>query len=84
MVSHAKTQSRKVAKAMTENEIARLIVDSAYKVHTSSGPGLLESVYEAVLCYELRKRGLTVARQVTVPLISEGLQLEQAFLEIWL
>jgi GxxExxY protein len=64
---------------MTENEIARLIVDSAYKVHTSLGPGLLESVYEAVLCYELRKRGLTVTRQVAVLLIYEGLQLEQAF-----
>jgi GxxExxY protein len=43
---------------MTENEIARVIVDACYKVHTVLGPGLLESVYEAVLGYELGKRGL--------------------------
>ena len=43
---------------MTENEIAREIVDAAYKIHTTLGPGLLESVYEAVLAYELQKRGL--------------------------
>ena len=38
---------------MTENEIAKEIVDAAYKVHTTLGPGLLESVYETVLAYEL-------------------------------
>jgi GxxExxY protein len=43
---------------MTENEITGEIVDAAYKVHTTLGPGLLESVYEAALAWELEKRGL--------------------------
>ena len=43
---------------MKENDIAKLIVDAAYNVHTKLGPGLLESVYEVVLAYELEKRGL--------------------------
>jgi GxxExxY protein len=48
---------------MTENDIATQIVDSAYKIHTTLGPGLLESVYEAVLAEELTQRGLRVVRQ---------------------
>jgi GxxExxY protein len=48
---------------MTENEIATDIVDASYKIHTILGPGLLESVYEAVLAFELEKRGLHVIRQ---------------------
>jgi GxxExxY protein len=51
---------------MTENEIAREIVDAALKVHRALGPGLLESVYEIVLAYELEQRGLRVARQAPV------------------
>lgn len=53
---------------MTENEIAREIVDAAYKVHTTLGPGLLESVYETVLAYELEMRGLEAARQMAIPI----------------
>ena len=41
---------------MTENEVAREIVDAAYKIHTTLGPGLLESVYLAVMIYELKQR----------------------------
>ena len=52
---------------MTENEIARLVVDAADPVHTRRGPGLLESVYKAVLAYELKKRGLRVQCQVPIP-----------------
>jgi len=52
---------------MTENEIAELIVDAAYKIHTTLGPGLLESVYQAVMAYELSKRKLRVARQLRIP-----------------
>ncbi len=48
---------------MTENEIATIIVDAAYKIHTRLGPGILESVYEAMLAYELSKRGLQLRRQ---------------------
>ncbi len=45
---------------MKENDISKLILDSAFVVHTKLGPGLLESVYEVVLAHELRKSGLTV------------------------
>lgn len=64
---------------MTENEIAREIVDAAYKIHVTLGPGLLESVYEVVLAYELRKRGLSVDCQQPIPVIYEGVQLEVGF-----
>jgi len=64
---------------MTENEIARVIVDAAYKIHTTVGPGLLESAYEAILAYELRKRGLHVDRQVPVPIVYEEIEIEEGF-----
>jgi GxxExxY protein len=53
---------------MTENEIAAKIVAAAYKVHTALGPGLLESVYEAVLAHDLKKKGLAVERQKPIPI----------------
>jgi GxxExxY protein len=52
---------------MRENEIAKEIVDCAFKVHTTLGPGLFESVYEVALAYELTQRGLQVERQVPIP-----------------
>jgi GxxExxY protein len=64
---------------MTENEISKVVVDAAYTVHVALGPGLLESVYETVLCHELRKRGLKVERQVAVPVVYDGLQFEEGF-----
>jgi|ERR1051325_1481997 GxxExxY protein len=64
---------------MTENEIATVVVDAAFKIHTTLGPGLLESVYEAVLDYELQRRGLQVARQVGLPVHYEGVKLELGF-----
>ncbi len=64
---------------MHENEIARLIVDAAYQTHTTLGPGLLESVYEVVLAYELEKRGLTVTRQAPVPLIYKEMSFDEGF-----
>ena len=51
------------------NRVANQIVDAAYTVHTSLGPGLPESVYEVCLEHELRKRGLSVERQVVLPVI---------------
>ena len=66
-------------KDMHENDIAREIVDSSYKVHTSLGPGLLESVYEAAMAYELQKRGLLVNRQVPLPVIYGEVRLEEGF-----
>jgi GxxExxY protein len=64
---------------MTENEIAAEIVDSAYKVHIAMGPGLLESVYEAVLAYEIRKRGITVQRQVPIGVRYENVSFDVGF-----
>ena len=64
---------------MTENEVAKEIVDSAYKVHTTLGPGLLESVYEAALAYELGKRGLQAERQKPLPVVYENVRLEEGF-----
>ena len=61
---------------MHENEIARQIVDAAYKIHTSIGPGLLESAYEALLSHELGKRGLAVVCQQPMPLVYDGVQLD--------
>jgi GxxExxY protein len=53
---------------MTENEIAKEVVDAALHVHRTLGPGLLESVYEAALAFELGGRGLAVQRQVPIPI----------------
>ncbi len=64
---------------MTENETSRIIVDCAYKIHIKLGPGLLESVYEAVLAYELEQRGCKVVRQQAIPVIYETVQLEIGF-----
>jgi GxxExxY protein len=64
---------------MTENEISKLVVDAAYTVHVALGPGLLESVYETVLCHELRKWGLKVERQVAVPVVYDGIHFEEGF-----
>ena len=64
---------------MTENEVAKQIVDAAYRVHTSLGPGLLESVYEVVLAYELEKRGLHTVRQQAVPIVYQGIRIEMGF-----
>ena len=62
---------------MTENEIAGIVVDSALEVHRSlGGPGLLESVYEEALAYELEQRGLKIKRQKTVPISYKGRRLE--------
>jgi GxxExxY protein len=61
---------------MTENEIAKVVVDAAIEVHrTLGGPGLLETVYEEALAFELESRGLTVVRQKAVPLVYKGKRL---------
>lgn len=63
----------------TENEIARDIVDAAFQIHTTLGPGLLESVYEAILARELTTRGLSVNRQQPVPIQYDGLSFDEGF-----
>ena len=64
---------------MNENELSRIIVDAAFKIHTKLGPGLLESVYEATLAYGLESRGLSIARQQAIPVIYEDVKLELGF-----
>jgi GxxExxY protein len=64
---------------MTENDLAKVIVDVAYRIHVKLGPGLLESVYEAILAHELRKRGLFVETEVGVPVEWDGVRLDIGF-----
>ncbi|BAY79385.1 hypothetical protein NIES25_58700 (plasmid) [Nostoc linckia NIES-25] len=61
------------------NEVSGAVVDAAYMVHTSLGPGLLESVYETVMDFELRRRKLRVQRQVMIPVVYGGVVLEEGF-----
>ena len=61
---------------MTENEISKIVVEAAIEVHrTLGGPGLLESVYEEALVYELKLKGLAVERQKSVPVVYKGVRL---------
>ncbi|TDN38978.1 GxxExxY protein [Hymenobacter sp. UV11] len=62
-----------------ENDISYLIRKAAYTLHTTLGPGLLESVYETLLTHELRKLGLDVKTQVALPVVYDGLRLENGF-----
>ena len=64
---------------MNENEIARQIVDAALRVHTTLGPGLLESVYQAALAYELEKRGLRVLQQQAIPVVYDSIRIDTGF-----
>jgi GxxExxY protein len=64
---------------MTENEIAKQILDAAFHVHTKLGPGLFESVYEVIMAYELKKRGLTAERQKAMPIIYDDIRFDEAF-----
>ena len=57
---------------MTENEISYKVIGAIYKVYNELGPGLLESVYEAALCYQLRKNGLRVESQVKLDVMYDG------------
>ncbi len=64
---------------MTENEISKIVVDVAIHVHRELGPGLLESVYQRVLAYELRNRGLTVEAEVPLPVIWDDIKMDIGF-----
>jgi GxxExxY protein len=76
--THAKAQRREEVGA-EEERLAAILVDACIKVHRELGPGLLESVYEAVLAHELRMRGCHVARQVPIPIVYEGIRFEEGF-----
>jgi GxxExxY protein len=64
---------------MNENEIAQQIVDAAFKIHSTIGPGLLEAAYQAVMVYELHKRGLRVEAEKQVPVNYEEVHLDIGF-----
>ena len=64
---------------MTENEISKVILGSTVAVYKELGPGLLESVYEIVLAYELQQRGLRVSRQVPIALRYKDMTFDEAF-----
>jgi GxxExxY protein len=65
--------------AVDENAVAQQVVDAAFRVHTRLGPGLLESVYEAALAYELEKRGLSITRQQGNPVVYEEVRIHAGF-----
>lgn len=64
---------------MTENEIATVVVDCAFKVHSMLGPGLLEHIYEIALQHELKKRGLDAQRQIPVPIVFDDIRFDEGF-----
>jgi len=64
---------------MTENQISRIVLDAAFKVHTKLGPGLLESAYRECLFYELKKIGLNVRKEVPLPLVYEDVRLDVGY-----
>jgi GxxExxY protein len=64
---------------MKENEIAAVVVDAAYRLHTGLGPGIFEIVYEVLLAHELRKHGYSVERQVLVPITWDGIRFDEGF-----
>ena len=64
---------------MTENEIARHVLDAAFLVHTKLGPGLFETVYEVVLAHELRQKKRRVERPVPMPITYDGVRFDEAY-----
>ena len=64
---------------MTENEIAKIIVDVGIKIHSALGPGLYEEVYEKILHHELIKRGLSVESQVPLPVLWDDMKIDLAY-----
>jgi GxxExxY protein len=64
---------------LDENQLSKMILDAAFKVHTKTGPGLLETVYEVTLAHELQKQGLRVQRQVAIPIHYDELTFNEGF-----
>lgn len=64
---------------MPENQILYAVRKAAFTIHSALGPGLLESVYEILMCHELRKQGLDVQSQLVVPVFYDGVKLKEGF-----
>lgn len=60
-----------------EEEIGKIIVDAAFKVHSKLGPGLLEKIYEICFCYEFKKAGLVAIRQVPITITYDGIVMDE-------
>ncbi len=72
-----KAKIRKYMPSERIEEIAKIIVNSAFKIHKELGPGLLDKVYEACLAYEIAKVGLDVKRQIDIPIVYDGVRLNE-------
>jgi len=80
-IKHKDTKTQSGTKDPTQPDVevvAREVVDAAFKVHTSLGPGLLESVYEVCMAHELAKRSLRFERQKHLAIVYDGLRIENA------
>ena len=64
---------------MNENEIAKILVNTAFRIHTRLGPGLLESAYQAIMVYELQNRGLQVEAEISMPIHYDGITLDVGY-----
>lgn len=64
---------------LTENEISTVVVNICFRIHSTYGPGLFESVYEEIFCYELAKTGIPFTRQQEIPLVHETIRMELGF-----
>jgi len=79
-LSHEGTKGLKMGFEKTsqrEEKVAAEIVDAAYSVHKTLGPGLLEKVYEVCFCHELTKRGFSCERQVSLPIVCDGITFDE-------
>jgi GxxExxY protein len=74
-----KSTASGVKSAKNENELSKLILDAAFRVHSFVGPGMLENAYEACLAYELRAAGLKVQTQLPLPLVYRDVKLEVGY-----
>lgn len=75
-MNHQDTKTPRIPLPAILDKIANQVVDAAYKVHSSLGPGLLESVYEVCLTHELIERKFRVERQISLPVIYDKIQLD--------
>ncbi|MFQ5518695.1 MAG: GxxExxY protein, partial [Mariprofundus sp.] len=83
-MNHQGTKTPRETISVEVNELARLVVDASLHVHKNLGPGLLESVYEACLCHELTKRGVSFQRQVALPVVYDGVEIEAGLrIDLW-
>ena len=77
--SHESSKKIFIKLSNKEELLANEIVDSAFKVHSKIGPGLLEKIYETCFCHEFNKRGIRFERQVDIPIVYDGIRFEEGF-----